>query len=293
MQKRNWRKYNRQLVERGSIYFLIDPKLFKQNKKHKCLKKRGRPKQFSDEIIQLLLMIKIRYRLSYRALEGFAKSIFKGKEFLVPTYSLECKRVTQLKLQLESINTGRGFVVILDGSGLKVYGEGEWKVKIHGRGRPRKWIKLHLALDADTQEILAEWTTDSAVADSAMTKALLDAVPGKVTCVIADGAYDRASSRDAIRKKKAKALIPPPKNARYKYTDSERDQAIAAIQGLGGDRDARSIWGKLSGYNRRVLVETAFSRMKRLFGDRLFSQLPDKQIVENTARCMLLNRLRA
>jgi hypothetical protein len=79
-----------------------------------------------------------------------------------------------------------------------------------------------------------------------------------------------------LRQIKAKALIPPPKNAHYRFTDSERDPAIAAIRGLGGDQEARSVWDKLSGYNRRVLVETAFSRLKRLFGDRLFSQRFEK-----------------
>ena len=76
------------------------------------------------------------------------------------------------------------------------------------------------------------------------------------------GAYDKKCCRDAIRSKKSQALIPPPKNARYCRTNSERDQAIAAIRGLGGGKEARSIWGKLSSYNQRVLVETAFSRLK-------------------------------
>lgn len=120
----------------------------------------------------------------------------------------------------------------------------------------------------------------------------LDAVPGKITRVLADGAYDKKSGRDAVKWVLAKELIPPPKNARYRRTDSDRDQAIAAIRGLGGDMEARSIWGKLSGYSKRSLVETAFSREKRLFGDRLFSKDLHKQGVEHTARCALLNQMR-
>lgn len=293
MRKRNWQQYNKHLVEQGSLSFLIDPKVFRgiQGKRRK--KKRGRPKEFSDLIIQMLLMIKIRFRLPYRALEGFAQSLFKERHFSIPSYSLICKRVKSLKLSMPQLASNRSITVILDASGAKVRGEGEWKVKIHGKGRPRKWVKLHLAVDAETQEIVAQITTESGVADTTMTKDLLGMVRRKIKLVIADGAYDRCSSREAIRQKKAKALIPPPKNALYKFTDSERDTAIATIRGLGGDKEARSIWGKLTGYSRRALVETAFSRLKRLFGERLFSKSFDRQSIENTARCMLLNQMRA
>jgi len=292
MRKRNWRQYNRHLVQQGSISFFIDPKLLKAIEKSKKSKKRGRPIQYANSIIQMLLMLKIRYRLAYRALEGFAKSLLKNQEFLIPTYSLICKRVAVLKLTLPMLQSNRSLIVILDASGAKVYGEGEWKVKIHGRGRPRKWVKVHIAVDAETQEIVAECTTESGVADSLVAKRLLKAVPGKIKSVLADGAYDKKSGRDAVKSVCAKELIPPPRNARYRKTDSDRDQAIAAIRGLGGDLEARSIWGKLSGYSKRSLVETAFSRKKRLFGDRLFSKSIYKQSVENTARCMLLNQMR-
>jgi len=103
---------------------------------------------------------------------------------------------------------------------------------------------------------------------------------------------NRSGCREVIKKRKAKALIPPPRNARYRGTSSERDQAIAAIRGLGGDKEAKSIWAKLSGYSQRVLVESVFSRKKRVFGEQLFSKRTDKQCVENAARCLLLNEMR-
>jgi len=260
--------------------------------KSRRMKKRGRPEQFSRFLIQMLLMLKIKFRLPYRALEGFAKSLFRKKEFLIPTYSLICKRVAKLDIQLEKLESARPVVVILDASGMKICGEGEWKVKIYGKARPRKWVKLHLAIDAESGVILAECTTTSTVADSVVVDRLFDDIPNRIKSVMADGAYDGKKCRDKIKKRKAKELIPPPRNARYRRTDSDRDQAIAAIRGLGGDKEARSIWGKLSGYNQRVLVESEFSRKKRLFGDRLFSKRFDKQCIENTARCLLLNQTR-
>ena len=292
MRKRNWLQYNKHLVRQGSISFFINPKVFKTIEKLGKSKKPGRPVQFSEALIQMLLMLKIRYRLPYRALECFAKSLLEHKALLIPTYSLICKRVATLKLELPKLQTNRSIVVILDASGAKVLGEGEWKVKLHGRGRPRKWVKVHIAIDAETQEIVAECTTTSNVADSTVAKRLLNKVPAKIKGVLADGAYDKKSGRDAVKSVRAKELIPPPRNARYRGTDSDRDQAIAAIRGLGGDLEARSIWGKLSGYSQRSLVETAFSREKRLFGDRLFSKSLHKQSVEHTTRCILLNQMR-
>lgn len=294
MRKRNWQKYNKELVQRGSLSFLIDLKTLNSMRCKKTKKKIGRPLEFSDPLILLLLMIKIHFHLPYRGLEGFAKSVIeKFREWLeIPTYSLICKRVGQLELALPKLSCRRPQTVILDASGMKVVGEGEWKIKIHGKSKPRKWIKIHVAIDAKTQEIVAEVTTESNVADCRMTELLLDQVPDSVDEVIADGAYDRTQSREAIQKKKAKALIPPPKNARVKGSN-ERDLSILEIQGLGGDEEARTIWRKLSGYSRRSLVETAFSCLKRMFGDRLFSKKFNNQRIENRARCLLLNKMRA
>src|SRR5690606_34657923 len=124
-----------------------------------------------------LALIKTHFRLAYRALEGFAKSFlhFFIKGVRVPTYSLICKRLASIGRILPQLSSGKKSVtVIVDATGMKVIGEGEWKVKIHGRGRPRKWVKVHIAIDSITQEIIAEATTESAVGDSSALKDLLD-----------------------------------------------------------------------------------------------------------------------
>jgi len=192
-------------------------------------------------------------------------------------------------VSLPKLPKAKSQIVLLDASGMKVYGEGEWKRKIHGFGYHRKWVKLHIAVDPDTQDIVSAVMTPSNVHDGQVTENLLDQIEGKVTEVLADGAYD--GSREKIERRGAKAIIPPPRNARYKNTDRDRDKSILEIAGLGKDQLARSIWGKLTGYNRRVLVETAFSRLKRLFGDRLYSQITENQIVENMIRCELINKM--
>jgi hypothetical protein len=239
-------------------------------------------------------MVKVQFKLAYRTLQGFAQSfltkLLPGRK--VPDYTLICKRVQTLGMTLPKLSSRGSRTVILDASGMKVVGEGEWKVKVHGRGRPRKWVKVHLAVDPDTQEIVAEVTTTSQVGDSSMTGTLLDQLKSPAQEVLADGGYDRQEARKTIKAKKGKPVIPPPKNAKYKGVGDERDRAIFEILGLGGDREAKRLWGKLTGYNRRVLVETAFSSLKRLFGDRFFSKTIERQKVESRVRCLLINKMK-
>lgn len=288
MRKRNWRYYNQKLVQRGSLSFLFDPKCFKKLKPQKRIGP-GRPLAFHEQLIFILMLIKIHFKLPYRMLEGFSKCVLRSVK--LPTYSLICKRAAKLHLDLPKLSTTRPHTILIDSSGIKVYGEGEWKVKIHGKGRPRKWIKLHLAIDLKTQEIVADLTTTSSIGDSTAFPALFSEVDRRVKTVLADGAYDSADIRGLIRERGGRALIPPPKNAICSGTDLDRDQAVLGIKAFGGDRIARSIWGKLTGYSRRALVETAFSRYKRMFGERAFSRTQERQIAENRLKCILLNKM--
>lgn len=196
MRARNWRQYNKSLVRRGSLSFLIDPKYLKQLKPKKR-KGPGRPLAFSDQLILMLLMIKIHFKLPYRMLEGFTKYILTGIK--LPTYSLTCKRAITLHLNLPQLSSKKPHTILVDASGIKVLGEGEWKVKVHGKGRPRKWIKLHLAVDAKTQEIVAELTTDSSVGDPTAFPILFAQTHHRVKEVIADGAYDSKDIRELIK----------------------------------------------------------------------------------------------
>lgn len=294
MQKRIWSKYNKELVQRGSVSFFIDDKTLKSLQNYKPKSTGGRPLAFPKALIELLICVKIQFSLSYRALEGFAKSVFQTikKWFTIPTYSTVCKRVKELASSLPELSTKKPKVVLIDSSGIKVFGEGEWKRKVHGVGRPRKWLKLHIAIDECTQEVVSESLTSCAVGDSTMVEELLEQAGPQVEKVKADGAYDRRTVRNALKDRGIKGVIPPPKNARVMNENDERDTSVLQILGLGGDKVARSLWGKLTGYNFRVLVETAFSRYKRLFGCRLFSQTIDRQQVENRFKWVMLNKMR-
>lgn len=296
MRKRNWREYNKSLVERGSLTFLIDPKILKSLEKQGLKKKKGRPVgrplEFSDQFILLCLMIKIHFKMPYRMLEGFTRYLLaKFRKIKIPTYSLVCKRAPELAYKLPKLSSRRPTTLIIDSTGIKVQGEGEWKVKMHGKERSRKWVKLHVIIDAQTQEIVGEVSTESSVSDG---KAFFEIAPQlsfhKKT-LIGDGAYDDKEIRNYLKSKGGKALVPPPKHAVCKGQDTERDNSVLNIKMLGGDKIAKSIWGKISGYSQRSLVETIFSRHKRMFGDRAFSKTWPRLVLENRLKCVLLNKM--
>jgi hypothetical protein len=144
MRKRTWQEYNRDLVKRGSLTFFIDKQVLQPPSKTK--KRRGRPRLFTHPLIQLLLVLKIQYRMTYRTLEGFAKSMLPllQQDLVLPTYSLICKRASELEGMLPKLSKRRPQTILLDATGIKVSGEGEWKVKIHGKTKRRKWIKVHI-----------------------------------------------------------------------------------------------------------------------------------------------------
>lgn len=236
-------------------------------------------------------MIKIFLKIPYRALQGLARFIQPLIKTLenVPDYTSICKRAK--RLELPKISNKRPQVVAIDSSGVKICGEGEWKVKVHGKSKRRRWLKVHICVDPKSGEIIAEKTTIHTVHDGEVLDHILSQTPKSVDTILGDGIYDGRRYRERIRKWGARALVPPPKNAKLTYRDPDRDEAVKLIRGFGGDIKARSLWGKLTGYSQRSLVETAFSRMKRMFGASLFSKEIGRQVIENRYRCLLLNKM--
>ena len=224
-------------------------------------------------------------------MQGFAQFVQPLIKTLekIPDYTSICKRAK--KLALPKLSNKRPQIVAIDSSGVKICGEGEWKVNVHGQSKRRRWLKVHICIDPKSGDIIAEKTTIHTVHDGKVLDDLLSQTPKSVKTVLGDGIYDGRRCREKIRKYGARALVSPPKNARLTYRDPDRDDAVKLIRGFGGDTKARSLWKKLSGYGQISLVETAFSRMKRMFSPQLFSKCIDRQIVENHYRCLLLNKM--
>ncbi|VGH97973.1 transposase [Klebsiella pneumoniae] len=199
---------------------------------------------------------------------------------LAITTVLVIKRVFRLTLR-----AAQGFI---DSTGLKVFGEGEWKVKKHGQERRRIWRKLHLAVDSNTHEIICADLSLNNVTDSEAFPGLIRQTHRKIRAASADGAYDTRLCHDELRRKKISALIPPRKGAGYwpgEYAD--RNRAVANQRMTGSN--AR--WKWTTDYNRRSIAETAMYRVKQLFGGSLTLRDYDGQVAEAMALVRALNKM--
>jgi transposase len=178
--------------------------------------------------------------------------------------------------------------LVIDSTGLKVYGEGEWKVRTHGKDKRRTWRKLHISMDACTHQLTAALISEKEVLDRNVLSGLLDQTTSEVEQVCADGAYDFEQCYRAIKKRETVALIPPRSDAvrRGKSPFEQRDENPREIGRLG-----RKQWKMRSSYHQRSLVETAFFRLKTIFSDKLRARRMDTQSAEALIRCLAMNRM--
>jgi len=289
MRKRNWSEYNKSLVQRGSITFWIDEIFLKTSQFHESTK--GRPK-FKKALILMGWTLKTTYRLTFRSLEGYFNSLLDlmNLPMKAPHYTLFCKRGKEVAELLPKLSSRHPMEVVIDASGLKIYGEGEWKTHKHGRDKKRRWIKVHVAVDPKSGECIAAKVTNEKGADPSQLPSLIGGTPKSVRKAYADGAYDTLNCRDFLRKRGIEDIIPPRKTAtiRKERGMEKRNEGVKEIRGLGGDD---ILWKLLKGYGRRSLAETFFSRLKLIFGERLSSKKMDHQIIESLLRIHGLNKM--
>ena len=187
---------------------------------------------------------------------------------------------------------GEDIHVLVDSTGLKIYGEGEWKMRIHGKSKRRTWRKFHVGIDAKTQSIVACEITQANVHDGAMLTPLLEAISEKVGAVTGDGAYDSKGNYGTVKSWDATPIFPPPENATAnKRSDPLRRSYVERIKELGDDEAARKKWKQEIGYHKRSLAETAMFRFKTIFGDKLNSRRFENQQAEALFKAYLLNKM--
>jgi hypothetical protein len=287
---RNWNQYNDALVRRGSLTLWVDQATLRAWR-YQGPAQRGAQFEYSNLAIECLLTLRAVYHLTLRATEGFARALFEVMEvdLTVPDYTTLCRRAATVRVTLPKKATGP-LHLVLDSTGLKVYGEGEWKVRRHGYSKRRTWLKLHLAVDPKTHEIQAAMVTDAGVTDAETVPALLEQVDNPIERAAADGAYDRQEVYDALEGRSARAVVPPRRDAKIKRHGNTagprfaRDENLRRIRQIG-----RSAWKEESGYHERSLAETAMFRMKTIFGDGVASRSPARQATEAGVRCRALN----
>lgn len=285
----NWTEYNAALKARGSLTIWLDKDM---QWYATAGGKRGRQQTFSDAAIQFCLSIKCLFGLALRQSLGLIQSLLDlaGMDWRVPDFSTVSRRQRTLQVQLPYRRSSTALDLLVDSTGIKFLGEGEWKRKKHGAEYRRQWRKVHLGIDARTLEIRAIEVTDNSVGDAPMLPVLLAQIPPDepIASVSTDGAYDTKDCHAAIAQRGAQAVIPPRKNGKpWKETwegAAVRNAALRACQRLG-----RGIWKKWSGYHRRSLVETKMHCFKRL-GERVMARTFERQVTELHVRVALLNR---
>jgi hypothetical protein len=288
----NWSEYNAALRRRGSLLIWFDPQM------EWCAPKRGRPgrpETFSDAAIQFCLSIKVLFGLALRQAIGMVASLLKmaGLAWPVPDFSTLCRRQKTVSIQIPFRRAGGDLNLLVDSTGVKMRGEGEWQVRRHGPGRRRQWRKVHLAMDAATGDIRAVEFTSSREGDSPVLPNLLAQIPSDqaIGTVTADGAYDTRTCHSAIAGRGGTAVIPIRKNGRPWKEDGPAAQArnenLRAAKHFG-----RALWKKLTGYHTRSRIEAQMLRLKA-FGERIASRDPDRQAAEIHTRIALMNRFSA
>ena len=285
----NWSSYNSALINRGNLSIWFDPKTqwYAQPKG-----KHGRNQTYSDTAIQCCLMIKSLFHLSLRMVTGFVQSLIHlcRLDWTAPDYSTICRRQKHIDIAINYQKSSNGLQLLVDSTGLKFLGEGEWKRKKHQPEYRRQWRKLHIGIDAETLQIRAIQLTTNNVSDSQVLGDLLDQIPQdeQIDSVYTDGAYDTKQCHQVIADRQAHAVIPPRKNAKpwkdTKTSSLERNELLRTVKRLG-----RTIWKNWSGYHRRSLIETKMHCIK-LLGDKLRARNFQSQVNEIHARVAVLNK---
>jgi hypothetical protein len=288
----NWREYNRALVARGSITLWLHEEVLAGWRATG-----GKGRRYGDAAILAALSLRAVFRLTLRQTEGFLTSLKQqlGLAIEVPHYSTFCRRAGGLAVpKLARPAAGGPLHLAIDATGLKVHGEGEWKVRVHGKAGRRVWRKLHLAVDTRTGELHAHALTLSETHDGVELEGLLAGIDAPIAAVYADKAYDAFDIHAAVLARGARPVIPPRKGAairpppRLENPPPTRGAAVARIAEIG-----RKAWKQETGYHRRSLAETAMSRYKALIGASLKARTLANQRAEAAVAVRCLNRFTA
>src|SRR3954449_7593823 len=277
----NWAEYDAALRQRGSLTVWFTEAAIAAWYAEPRTTPGGQP-HYSSLAIATGLTLKAVFRLALRQTEGLIGSIIRllGLDLPVPDHSTLSRRAETLEVPRPQVESAPMHLLV-DSTGLKLCGPGEWLIEKHGTRVRRSWRKLHIGVDTDTGRIVASELTTNDVDDGSQVGPLLDQVGSPVASFTADGAFDRDDvyTEVATRHPDVEVIVPPRSNAVPSQTaetaPTQRDRHSEVIAEYG-----RMAWQKASGYNWRALVEANISRWKRVIGDGLRSQTDGRQATE-------------
>ncbi len=294
----NWAEYNESLRQRGDLTIWVSEEAQSVWSAPRRTS-RGGQRRYSDLAIETCLMLRTAYHLGLRQTQGLMGSIgtLMGLDIRVPDYSTLSRRANGVSIAQVMRQAGSVPIhLVVDSTGLKIFGEGEWLAQKHNtKGIRRRWRKLHLGLDLASGAIVCAALTHDNVGDSTALPGLLDQLDAPVTGFLADGAYDGASTRNLLRQRYGETLdvvIPPPKDAVIRLQSARdatvRDRHIAQIRSNGC-----IAWQTATGYNQRSRIETQMGRWKSVIGPKLKSRSFSRQITEVQLGRKVLNTMTA
>lgn len=295
---KNWKAYNASLCQRGSLTLWIEDSVIRSWRDIDSSKKVVGQQTYPPNVILCCLLLKMQYHQPLRQTTGFVKSLLKlmgFADFVVPDYSTLCRRQGDLPVELSNRwKSGEKIVAAIDSTGLKVYGEGEWKVRQYGVSKRRTWRKLHIIIDVKTQEIIDVTLTGNDKDDASTAQEMLKGKEDKLESLRGDGAYDDFSLREQL--KNVKQIIPPPKDAIIHQATKkkpvplyleQRNQAVKFI-----NEHDRKQWKVNENYHQRSLSEVGMFRFKTTFGNQLQARKIENQKTEALIKAKILNTYR-
>ena len=289
----NWKEYDAALRRRGSLTVWFTDAAIAAWRAAPRVTPGGQP-HYSPLAITTGLTLRAVFRLALRQTEGLIGSILRllGLDLAVPDHSTMSRRAETLAVPPRPRSATGPLHLLVDSTGLKLCGSGEWLIEKHGTKKRRSWRKLHIGVDADTGQIVAAEVTTNDVDDGSRVGPLLEQVMDPVASFTGDGAYDRDDVYGAVagRHPEAAVVAPPRSTAVPSETaetaPTQRDRHLQMIAERG-----RMGWQKAAGYNRRALVEAAISRYKRVIGDALRFRTVSRQATEVAIAVNVLNRM--
>jgi hypothetical protein len=288
----NWSAYERGLRQRGSLTIWFSDDAVAAWRAETRTTPGGQPR-YSALAIETALTLRVVFHSGLRQTEGLIGSLLQllGLDLPVPDHSTLSRRARTLAVSVRP-RLGGPLHLLIDSTGLKLSGPGEWRLEKHGTKPRRSWRKFHLGVDTGTGQIAAVELTAPDMDDGSQVGPLLGQILEPVASFSGDGAYDRADVYEAVAEcyPEAAVIVPPRTTAVLSDTAasalSQRDHHIQVIAQSG-----RMAWQKASGYNQRAKAEAAINRFKQVIGDRLRAQTDAGQRTEIVIGVNALNRM--